>query len=113
MVVRVVEVDPICAMQACMDGYEVVSPYKNGKNTGKLEDIDEYLLSRTDLICTCTGNVNVCDANMLQTVKRGAVLVRYLGPSPAQCRRGFDAARELLLELHLGLAKSRPRIWNT
>ncbi len=30
MIVRVTEVDPICAMQACMDGYEVVAPYKNG-----------------------------------------------------------------------------------
>lgn len=30
MIVRVTEIDPICAMQACMDGYEVVSPYKNG-----------------------------------------------------------------------------------
>ena len=28
MIVRVTEVDPICAMQACMDGYEVVSPYQ-------------------------------------------------------------------------------------
>ena len=27
MIVRVTEVDPICGMQACMDGYEVVSPY--------------------------------------------------------------------------------------
>ena len=26
MVVRITEIDPICAMQACMDGYEVVSP---------------------------------------------------------------------------------------
>jgi adenosylhomocysteinase len=26
MIVKVTEVDPICAMQACMDGYEVVSP---------------------------------------------------------------------------------------
>ena len=30
MVTRVTEIDPICAMQACMDGYEVVSPYVNG-----------------------------------------------------------------------------------
>lgn len=35
MIVRVSEIDPICAMQACMDGYEVVSPYKNGVQTGK------------------------------------------------------------------------------
>ena len=30
MIVRVTEVDPICAMQACMDGFEVVSTYNNG-----------------------------------------------------------------------------------
>ena len=28
MIVKVSEIDPICAMQACMDGFEVVSPYK-------------------------------------------------------------------------------------
>lgn len=74
MVVRVVEVDPICAMQACMDGYEIVSPYKGGLNTRKLEDIDTDLLGKTDLIVTCTGNVNVCDKNMLQTVSRNAIV---------------------------------------
>ena len=30
MIVRVIESDPICAMQACMDGFEVVSAYKDG-----------------------------------------------------------------------------------
>jgi len=74
MIVRVTEIDPICAMQACMDGYEVVSPYKEGNNTGSKEDIDLRLLQDTDLIVTCTGNTNVCDANMLQTVKTGAVV---------------------------------------
>ncbi|MFP6802184.1 MAG: adenosylhomocysteinase [Pseudomonadales bacterium] len=74
MIVRVVEIDPICAMQACMDGYELVSPYKGGLNTGKLEDIDADLLSKTDLIVTCTGNVNVCDANMLTKVASNAIV---------------------------------------
>ena len=74
MIVRVVEIDPICAMQACMDGYELVSPYKGGLNTGKLEDIDADLLSKTDLIVTCTGNVNVCDANMLTKVSSNAIV---------------------------------------
>jgi adenosylhomocysteinase len=74
MIVRIVEIDPICAMQACMDGYEVVSAYNNGVNTGKLEDIDTLLMGTTDLIVTCTGNTNVCDANMLRTIKRGAVV---------------------------------------
>ena len=74
MVVRVTEVDPICAMQACMDGFEVVSPYLDGANTGKREDIDLRLLENTDLIVTCTGNADVCDANMLATIKKGAVV---------------------------------------
>jgi len=74
MIVRVVEIDPICAMQACMDGYEVVSPYEAGKNTEKLEDINTTLMSDTDLIVTCTGNTNVCDSNMLRTIKSGAVV---------------------------------------
>ncbi|HCR04650.1 MAG TPA: adenosylhomocysteinase, partial [Gemmatimonadetes bacterium] len=34
MIVKVTEIDPICAMQACMDGFEVVSPYIDGVNTG-------------------------------------------------------------------------------
>jgi adenosylhomocysteinase len=74
MIVRVVEVDPICAMQACMDGYEVVSPYKNGLNSGRLEDIDADLMGKTNLIVTCTGNVHVCDENMLRTVASNAIV---------------------------------------
>jgi len=74
MIVRIVEIDPICAMQACMDGFEVVSPYKAGINSGKLEDIDTLIMGTTDLIVTCTGNTNVCDENMLQTLKAGAVV---------------------------------------
>ncbi|MFM7120907.1 MAG: adenosylhomocysteinase, partial [Gammaproteobacteria bacterium] len=74
MIVRVTEVDPICAMQACMDGFEVVSPYRNGLNTGRAEDINSTLLGDTDLIVTCTGNSDVCDANMLRAVKRGTVV---------------------------------------
>ncbi len=74
MIVRVVEIDPICAMQACMDGYEVVSPYLNGVNTGRLSDIDTRLMGETDLIVTCTGNVNVCDENLLRTVSSNAIV---------------------------------------
>ncbi len=74
MIVRIVEIDPICAMQACMDGYEVVSPYNGGNNTGLVEDINTMLLKDTDLLVSCTGNTNVCDSSMLQTLKRGAVV---------------------------------------
>jgi len=74
MIVRVAEVDPICAMQACMDGYELVSPYVDGLNTGRFEDVDKRLLGTTDLVVTCTGNSNVCDSSMLKALKRGAVV---------------------------------------
>lgn len=74
MIVKIAEIDPICAMQACMDGYEVVSPYLNGLNTGNATDIDKTLLGNTDLLVTTTGNINVCDAPMLQALKNGAVV---------------------------------------
>ena len=74
MIVKVTEIDPICAMQACMDGFEVVSPYIDGNNTGELGCINNALLENTDLVVTTTGNVNVCDKNMLQALKSGAVV---------------------------------------
>lgn len=74
MIVKVTEIDPICAMQACMDGFELVSPYIDGINTGTVEGIDRALLATIDLVVTTTGNINVCDAPMLQTLKSGAVV---------------------------------------
>ncbi|MCH9745905.1 MAG: adenosylhomocysteinase [Proteobacteria bacterium] len=74
MIVKITEIDPICAMQACMDGFEIVSPYKNGLNTGQTADISQSLLATTDLIVTTTGNYNVCDSAMLQMLKKGSVV---------------------------------------
>lgn len=74
MIVKISEIDPICAMQACMDGFEVVSPYNGGINTGNIKDINIPVLSTTDLLVTTTGNANVCDSAMLQKLKNGAVV---------------------------------------
>jgi adenosylhomocysteinase len=74
MIVKISEIDPICAMQACMDGFEVVSPYVDGINTGTMEGINKQLLGSTDLIVTTTGNINVCDKFMLQALKPSAVV---------------------------------------
>ena len=74
MIVKITEIDPICAMQACMDGFEVVSPYVDGKNTGKASAINVDLLSKMDMIVTTTGNVNVCDKYMLEAAKSGAII---------------------------------------
>ncbi len=74
MIVKVSEIDPICAMQACMDGFEVISPYNDGINTGSKGGINKELLSTTDLVVTASGNINVCDSAMLETLKAGSVV---------------------------------------
>ena len=74
MIVRVSEIDPICAMQACMDGFEIVSPYLNGINNGTDQCINKTLLGETDLIVTTTGNSNACDKLMLSHLKNGAIV---------------------------------------
>jgi adenosylhomocysteinase len=74
MIVRVTEVDPICAMQACMDGFEVVSPFIDGIDTGDAQCVDTALLGTTDLLVTATGNVDVCNSRMLNALKSGAVV---------------------------------------
>ena len=74
MIVRVTEVDPICAMQACMDGFEVVSTFKDGINDGTDGCINTDLLATTDLLVTSTGNFNVCNAAMLKALKCSAVV---------------------------------------
>jgi len=73
MIVKIAEIDPLCAMQACMDGFEVVSPYREGVNRGA-ESIDRDLLARIDLVVTATGNIDACDAAMLEALKPGAVV---------------------------------------
>jgi adenosylhomocysteinase len=63
-------------MQACMDGFEVVSPYLDGENTGDVSCIKTLLMCTSDIIVTPTGNTNVCDENMLKTIKNGAVVCK-------------------------------------
>ena len=74
MIVRVTESDPICAMQACMDGFEVVSPYRDGLKTGEIQNINTRLLDDTDVLVTTTGNIDVCDSAMLQCLKKGSIV---------------------------------------
>jgi len=74
MIVKITEIDPICAMQACMDGYEVVSPYINGVNNGSADSIDRDLMGSIDMVVTATGNIDVCDRYMLEALKAGAVV---------------------------------------
>jgi adenosylhomocysteinase len=74
MIVRIAEIDPICAMQACMDGYEVVSPYLGGINDGTAGCVDRALLGQLDLVVTATGNMDVCDRHMLAALKNACVV---------------------------------------
>ena len=71
MIVKITEIDPICAMQACMDGFEVVSTYINGNSS---DGVNVDLLRTTDLLVTTTGNYNVCDSDILSELKTGCVV---------------------------------------
>jgi adenosylhomocysteinase len=57
-----------------MDGFAVVSCYKDGVVTRKSEDINMQVMGDIDLVVTTTGNVNVCDSAMLTTLKNTAVV---------------------------------------
>src|SRR5690606_42059857 len=48
MIVKVSVIVPICAMQACMDGFELVSPYLNVAHDGTAASYDTALLGSID-----------------------------------------------------------------
>lgn len=58
--VYVTEVDPICALQACMEGYHVV----------RLETV----LSKADIFITATGNTGIIMANHMSQMKNNAIV---------------------------------------
>ncbi len=58
--VMVTEADPICALQAAMEGYEVV--------------LMEDAISDADIICTATGNKDIVTADHMRQMKDRAIL---------------------------------------
>ena len=74
MIVDISEIDPICAMQACFDGFSVVSPYKNGEVDEAGKNLDSKLLKKYDVVVTTTGNINVLDKFMLDALRSGCVV---------------------------------------
>ncbi len=58
--VMVTEIDPICALQASMEGYEVV----------KIEDV----ITKGDIFCTATGNVDVITLEHMRKMKDRAIV---------------------------------------
>jgi adenosylhomocysteinase len=73
MIVDITEVDPICAMQACFDGFSVVSAYIDG-DVQNSKKINKNLLKKYDLVVTTTGNINVLDRFMLDSLKSSCVV---------------------------------------
>ena len=59
-VVYVTEIDPICALQACMEGYSVVT----------LEDVVEF----GDIFITTTGNKGILMTDMMSKMKNNAIV---------------------------------------
>ncbi|XP_062856136.1 adenosylhomocysteinase like 2a [Trichomycterus rosablanca] len=59
-VVYVTEIDPICALQACMDGLQLV----------RLNDVARI----ADIVITCTGNKNVITREHMNQMKNGCIV---------------------------------------
>ncbi len=59
-IVYVTETDPICALQACMNGLEVVL----------IEDV----LDKVDIFVTATGNCDIINTEHIENMKDGAIL---------------------------------------
>ena len=58
--VLITEIDPICALQASMEGYKVV-------------DINDYI-EEIDIFVTATGNFNVINHEHMKKMKNGAIV---------------------------------------
>jgi len=58
--VYVTEIDPICALQACMEGYQVVT----------IEDMAD----RADIFITATGNRDIIRIEHMKTMKNNAIV---------------------------------------
>ena len=58
--VWVTEIDPICALQAAMDGYRVVTM--------------DYAADKADIFVTATGNLHVIDHHHMQQMKHNAIV---------------------------------------
>ncbi len=58
--VWVTEVDPICALQAAMEGYRVV--------------VMDEVADQADIVVTCTGNVNVVTHDHMKSMKNEAIV---------------------------------------
>jgi adenosylhomocysteinase len=58
--VKITEIDPICALQACMEGYEVVT----------LDDV----IDSADIFVTATGNFNIITADHMRKMKDKAIV---------------------------------------
>jgi adenosylhomocysteinase len=58
--VLVTEIDPICALQAAMEGFEVVTM--------------EEAVERADIFCTATGNADVITADHMKAMKPMAIV---------------------------------------
>merc|ERR1712232_1256837 len=58
--VLVTEIDPICALQACMEGFQVVT----------MEDV----VSEVDIFTSCTGNFQIITLEHMKKMKNNAIV---------------------------------------
>lgn len=89
-VIFVTEIDPICALQACMDGFKVV----------RMEEV----IKQVDIVITATGNKSVISREQCEKLKNGAIVCN-MGHSNTEidikCLRDSDIIwEEVRLNVH-------------
>eukprot|EP00746_Dinoflagellata_sp_MGD_P165817 gnl/MRDRNA2_/MRDRNA2_95315_c0_seq1.p1 gnl/MRDRNA2_/MRDRNA2_95315_c0~~gnl/MRDRNA2_/MRDRNA2_95315_c0_seq1.p1 ORF type:complete len:399 (+),score=84.12 gnl/MRDRNA2_/MRDRNA2_95315_c0_seq1:161-1198(+) len=82
--VLVAEIDPICALQACMDGYQV----------SKIDSV----VSEVDIFCTTTGGIEIFTLDHFRKMKNNAI-VGNMGHFDAEVDiAGLEGAKDVKVE---------------
>ncbi len=79
--VAVTEIDPICALQACMNGYSVIT-------------LDDAIAEGYDVYVTATGNAGIISAEQMKRMKHNAIVCNIGHFDNEMDMAGLEALRE-------------------
>ncbi|KAM6151986.1 adenosylhomocysteinase 3 [Erethizon dorsatum] len=95
-IVYVTEIDPICALQACMDGFRLV----------KLNEV----IRQVDIVITCTGNKNVVTREHLDRMKNSCIVCN-MGHSNTEIDVTYQVSLNMTFTLALSLYGTTLSLW--
>jgi adenosylhomocysteinase len=93
--VMITEIDPICALQAAMEGYQVVPL--------------EQVIGEVDIVVTATGNKNILMVEHMQKMKNNAIvgnIGHFDNEVRSACTRASSSSTSARLRLAASLCRS-------